>query len=524
MTSTSTPAPTSIADIRSISQIYKSGDLMLQNPAEAGIIFVSVILVSAFLEWALQRAANIENKYARMLVETMSQEVTIVGVLALLLMFGTSLIPAGAVDKKYILLFTWANMCMFFMAFFFVLTVLFLFAWSAHDTSQWRAFEEGKMDTEDEAKMSYRELLFKKAAEKYAEEVKSKFELTTGDVPYFELINMFNRKLLVRASNLSYRTWLWLSIIVIANLARAKATPFLRRGEETTFSNAIMFIGIIGWGTLFAFLIFFGMLQRRLRMYVNNLIQEKVPNGDFLIPLGGSKRAIEFIQIVIMSLNWYATLYVTGLGKETSELRGWRLAVIVIAFALPILTVATLLPWAVMSLTLLASLGSLTRADVDRIQRTVRGEAGGSDSDSDEDDDESDDGKTVQTKGATGTIASGSHHPSGIGQRRGSIGGRSSASNTSSRSQRLLARPPWLDADEDWDGNRTMPLGERRGNDRLQHLYYNNLDAETLGRALQSQLNANPTTYSGGAGDSPSPSRPKGNADRPGWADSDDDI
>ena len=60
-----------------------------------------------------------------------------------------------------------------------------------------------------------------------------------------------------------------------------------------------------------------------------------------------------------------------------------------------------------------------------------------------------------------------------------------STGSSRSNGSRHAQRPGWLEADDDWDGTRTCEYGEKQQNDRLNHLYFANMDTETLAKALK---------------------------------------
>ena len=425
LTEMTTPAPTELPTI------YRSGDLVLQNPQETCVIFVTVVLISAFLEFVLQRIGNVDNKYARILVNTMTQEVTIVGVLALFLMFTVSVIPRRFITPLYVTLFSWANISLFFMATFFVMIIIFQFVWARFDITRWKNYEEGRLDSEDDLRqIPYKNRIYKLLFEKYKVELDEKAGLSTAAVPFFEYTGKHLRKFLVRVSNLSYRTWLSLSFVVLANLLRTKLTPFIRRGQtESDFGNAMMFVGVIGFGNMFVFLLFFLFLQRRIFLYANDRLETKAPHT--LVPFGSPKRGMEFLQIMTMSFNWYLTLFITGNAKQISTMSDrWRLGVVYTLFVLPFAVFLLLLPWTFLSISFLHVLGNVSAKEAARIQATLKGEYGGDDSDDDEDDEEEE-----------GPVKATAAEVAGDGE------------------STAVLRPMWLDDDDDWDGQRTLPAG-----------------------------------------------------------------
>jgi hypothetical protein len=465
---TLTPAPST-----ELPTIYRSGDLVLQNPQETCIIFVAVILISALLEFSLQRISGIDNKYARTLVTTMSQEVTIIGVLALLLMFTVSVIPKRIITPLYVNLFSWANMSLFFMATFFVLNIVAQFFVAALSYRYWKSFEEGRMDSDEAERLGFFERRFKLCYTRYAIQLEKKAALSPSALPFYEYVSTTLRKQLVRASNLSYRTWLSLSVVVLANLLRTMLTPFVDKTEDSEFYNALMYVGVVGWGTFLVFGVFFGLLQYRLLKYaVGDL---KPPRGDprVYIPFGTPKRSVEFLQVIIMTINWYLTLFVTGNAKQIGSISTkWKVGVVYALFAIPLLSIIASLPWVFYSIAMLTTIGGMKTNEAQRMAKVLKGEADAS-SDMDSDEDE---GIAPQQK----RLASDKGSKMSALTRARSQSVTSGGSGGSAR-----ARPAWLEEDDDWDGYRTLVPGTRRMRavDR-DRTFYSVVNSERVRRML----------------------------------------
>lgn len=463
--------------------IYRSGDLVLQNPQETCIIFVSVILVSALLEFSLQRVSNIDNKYARTLVNTMSQEVTIIGVLALFLMFTVSVIPQRFITPLYVSLFSWANMSLFFMATFFVITVIAQFLWAMVDVRLWKTFEEGKLDNEEVASLGYRERVFRQCYDLYRLRLEQKASLAPTALPFYEYNATTLRRQLVRVGNLSYRTWLSLSVVVLANLLRTRLTPFTKIDDDFhRFMNALMYVLVVGWGAFAVFAGFVAVQQWRLTRYAAGTLKPVDGDASTLLPLGTPKRALEFLQIMIMTFNWYLTLFITGNAKYMAEIREkWQVALAYILFALPLLAFWAALPWAFYSVAMLTTIGRMRPGEATRLSRIYRGEAGdsGNDSGSDDDDDE------VPVRRRQ-TSDRGSRQSGGLAAGLVRARSQSMASGSSRVSGGPLVRPPWLEEDDEWDGVRTYVPGTRRIQEvEMDRAFYMNVNTDRVRRMLE---------------------------------------
>lgn len=452
-----TPAPPT-----ALPTIYRAGDLVLSNPQETCIIFVSVILISASLEFALQRISTVENKYAKLLVTTMSQEVTIIGVLALFLMFSISVVPKQLITQLYVTLFSWANLTLFFMALFFVLTVVVQFLWVAIDTRVWKAYEDGRIDSDEGGR--FREPLYKYCFEQYRIVLEQRARLSTSALPFYEYVATNARRQLVRFSNLSFRTWLSLSFVVLANLLRTKLTPFVSTSNDDKFKNLMLYVFVIGWGLMTVYLCYFTVLQYRLRKYCQGRIQTTDPTE--LLPFGTSKRGIEFLQIILMSFNWYVTLFVTGNAKEISGLQSSLASTVYVLFAIPVLVFHSTLSWTMYTIAMLVTVGRLKPAEAIKLKKRFKGEI---DAGSSSDDD---DGAPPPPPKKRPLFE------------RGSLGGVADADVASvSSTSTLNQRPLWLEDDDEWDGTRTFAQGERyaaESNVAIGRTFFNSVKPNTV--------------------------------------------
>jgi hypothetical protein len=496
--------------------IYRSGDLVLQNPQETCIIFVSVILISALLEYGLQRLQNVGNKYARILVNTMSQEVTIIGVLALFLMFSVSVIPKRYITPLFVSLFSWANMSLFFMAAFFILNVVYQFAFAAIDSRRWKTFEEGRLDSEELATLSYRERRYKQCYDLYRQRLDAKAGLSPSSLPFYEYINRTLHKQLVRVSNLSYRTWLSLSVVVLANLVRTMLTPWVTTDEADVFYNSLLFVLVVGWGILLVFLAFFGLQQWRLLQYARGQLEPVNGDARSLIPFGTPKRTLEFLQVIIMSFNWYLTLFVTGNAKEISKTSSsWRLGTIYTLFAVPLAVFVVVVPWTFYTNAMLATIGGIEHKEANRVSKALKGEA---------DEDSEDDAEDERSIAPTASKADRARQQSDKGSKRSR--GRSQSVGSHSTTSAMHARPAWLEEDDDWDGYRTAVPGARRTRAvQMDRTFYSSVDTGRLRRMLAAQSDV-PTLSRAEAQNGPTAAAEDDRPRRPGkpiWWESDDE-
>lgn len=506
-----TPAPTALPTI------YRAGDLLLDNPQQTGVIFVAVILFSAFLEYFLQWVTNLENRYARVLVNTMSQEVTIVGVLALFLMFSISVIPRALMKPLYVQLFNWANISLFFLAVIFVFVVVVQFGWASLETRYiWKAFEEGTLETEETNKLKYPHRIFKQIHELYRQELLAKSGLPTGAVPFNEYTALIWRRSLVRLSNLSFRTWFFLSFVILLNLVRIMFIPWANglSGNDLAFFNQLTLMAIIGWGMFLSYVFFFLLLQSRIaRVATGRIVLNKDEHGYNLIPCGTLKRAVEYIQILVFSYSWYIVLFITGGYRQIADLTlAWQKAVLLVMFFLPMIVFLVTLPWCIHCMCMLHIIGNVNSKIILGIFRRIRGE--GEEDDDEDDDDAEDDDEAEQAianiarqmkHGAAassdkGSARGGDRKPRAMKQQGSDKKSDGASSGSGGLKAGMLAdtkdqddpnkqeRPAWAEDDDDWDGSVTLSYGQRRNQVEKQKagaLFVNNADSDRIRKELR---------------------------------------
>lgn len=500
-----------LIDVRSLAQIVKSGDLLLDNPAETCIIFVSVIIVSAGLEYLLQVVTKFENKYIRLMVSTMTKELTIIGVLALVLMLASSLMPAGEQQERYSILFTWANMNLFFMACFFVFVVVAQFLWAAYEQPKWRAFEEGQVDAEegiDEGENLWlRERTYKAVFDRYSEELILTYTLRPADCGLYEIVQVLTRRLLVNMSDLSWPVWLSLIPVIALNGVRAYFTPLEESDANYIFFNGMTYIAATGYFTMFVFLLFLWVLWGRLQSIL--LLQVKRSTvGAWHVPFGNPKRCIKLLQAVVMSLNWYVSLFATGMGRDIlTKANQWQAAVMMILFFLPLFVVHLLLPWCINILAFMSVLGSVQvhQRLIEKVIRRHHGEDDAEDEDDDIDSEEEEKlrkaiekqaevNKEMAARRASASIKRNPYakRPSSLPQAKALMVPPAPITDADESQQQTLQveakqRPAWMDEDDEWEADNT-PAGtakiKARDSRRTDPLFFEHMDNEDLRDAV----------------------------------------
>eukprot|EP00760_Papus_ankaliazontas_P033416 PhM_4_TR6327/c0_g1_i4/m.10489 len=384
-----------------LKDVYTSGDTVLANPVETCSIFVFVIILSAAIELALHKIEHVNNKYFHAIAEALLEEVLIVGTLALFLLFGSSLV---SLPDRWVTIFNWAHISLFFMAVFFCLIITGMILSISISNKRWRRFEEVRLDTD--AKLSHHEFRYKDAAERFHATLKYLRIQYPADVTFYaDYAARMQRQNVVEITDLSWRSWAGLTIIVIVNALRSKLvspTSDTIKAEDLTTGqyawSVLSYILLCGYGTLFIFF----LLSRQLEGAMKRYLTEKTKHPEPTLPsdprtredlveeledptkelLWGSRDlTLNMIQVLIMFFEWYLSVFCLGMVEGTarhlsaSKTFAGCSALIIIFALLPPVIFMRMLPWAMFCLTTLTSLGSkLELAIVDHTIRKAKNE------------------------------------------------------------------------------------------------------------------------------------------------------
>lgn len=526
---------------QTIDRLYTSGDLLLNNPVQWCVILVSVILASATIQYLMHfLKQNITSKYAKHMNQTTQQEITVVGVVATCLMLATSFLPVDDNQPVYAGLFSWTTMLIFFSAFLYVLEIICQYYICNADMLRWRQYEERRLDSDDVDRLVLRERHYRLAFDRFAEELKIAFQITTRECPLHENAMVFHKRFLARMTDFSYRCWLSLSIVVLCNFGRTYFSPYETPLDDyENFMNALVFMGCTGWFVLVVFGVYTFILFRCMSDLVNKRLKRSTVGAE-IVPFWDPIRATEFLQCVYLSLNYFMTVFVLGIANTING--SGYIAATAFLFALPIIIVMLATPWVLWSLSIMSVLGSVrkNRPIIQNIVREARGQQNDKSDDEDEysdlDEDDRPQGDAVLDRMA----AKRGMRPKSLRSSRPLI----SEAETEAH-ERSIHRPLWVDDDEAWDGKAVRLLNvaaDAEGhatNDvvdaNTDFLYYNNVDGDDFDRVAMklapelvagrdlafgnnSSLHGTQPRASAGARSS------DGGKGRPSWAESDEEF
>jgi hypothetical protein len=370
--------------------LYTNGDVILQNPIESSSIFLIVVVVCGSIEYLFTLAEQVDSKFFRQMFETMSEEVLVVGVLSLMLTFGSSLI--NNLPEQWAVMFDWAHICLLFMGIMLVVLLCVVSARVFSGNQRWSKFEATRM-TLTAASHSTSEKRYRAAAEKFTTALRA--HDIHGDVSLAAYLLKSEKKILISLGNLTWKSWLALSTIVVFNALRTKLIPQSPSATELNnvlddtgnLINIASFVLVCGYGTLGLYLEIDRRLKLRFQQYVllsaggaaNDEGRANAAGDDAAAPLVLRKvdlddpqsfllwqslgNTVSMIQAVLMFLVWYASVFCLSM-MYRSFLYDFGLTLLILCLAAaPVVVFVVMVPWTLTIVAILSSLGSSLRED-----------------------------------------------------------------------------------------------------------------------------------------------------------------
>jgi len=358
--------------------LYTSGDVILQNPIESSAIFLIVVVVCGSIEYLFTLADEVDSKFFRQMFETISEEVLVVGVLSLMLTFGSSLI--SNLPEQWSVMFDWAHICLLFMGVMFVTLLCAITLNVLSGNKKWAKFENSRISLSPEMQAA-REQKFRLSFEKFQIAVKAHgFRV---DVNFSRYLLKAEKANLVTLGNLSWKSWLALSTIVVLNALRTKLIPQHPSPTEQnellnstdSLINIATYVLLAGYGTMGLFLWIHFTLQLRFRQYLmlaTTKAGDKEDGTDLDAPLNkmdlddpqsflmwqSLSSTLSMLQAVLMFLVWYSSVFFLNMMYRSFKQNiAVTLMIICVAFA-PLVVFIVMVPWTLTTVAVLSSLGT----------------------------------------------------------------------------------------------------------------------------------------------------------------------
>eukprot|EP00760_Papus_ankaliazontas_P023064 PhM_4_TR19139/c0_g1_i2/m.14799 len=370
-----------------IGAVMTSGDTVILNPFESGLIFTVVTIVAAVLELMFDKANDIENKYFHVMFEAMSEEMVIVGVLALAIKFAMGVI--SLLPSRYLVIFEWAHMCLFFMAITFFTIIFLVLTVTRFSNQRWAKFEAERMDEDDDG-LQGREQSYKISYYKFLTTMEAYGYTAEYGVKFHTYLLKMERRNLVSLTDLTWKSWLSLSTLVMLNAFRTRLTP--TQGEDPTTGlpqlnerdrlfNYSSYIVCCGYGTLVVYLVIHAVLQHRLAQFLNARIdtnmdstvtkgghmanlQQRLVNKDDLedpqsyLPWQSKESTLELLQLVIMFFEWYLSVFMLSFTWAIFKFVPSYAVPLIVAAIVPFVIFLFFFPWTLTTVTIMSSLGA----------------------------------------------------------------------------------------------------------------------------------------------------------------------
>ena len=361
----------------SFNSVYTSGDVILEHPIESSTIMLFVIGVSASLEYLLDTAGEVENKYFRVMFEALSEEITVVGLLSLILSFSESIL--ADLPPRWLDIFNWAHMCLFFMAICLILIVGVLLVTVVSHGKKWMDFEVTRIHQAKGRKNYFKgkENQFYNAHCKFFEcvTIAGYTEEQKEKILFSDYLLKAERACLVELTDLSWRSWMALTTMIIINALRTKFIPIKVYNELGEFSleqnerliNFSTYVGFCGFLPLIGFLMINHRLNLRLEQYLaydplqkgaapTNLRELYDPKA-FLF-WQSTEGTLTVLQIFIMFFEWYISVFCLSMLYEAmTKFDVFYRLLIILAF-MPLVVFMYMMPWMLTVVALLSHLGS----------------------------------------------------------------------------------------------------------------------------------------------------------------------
>lgn len=373
------------------SSLYSSGDVILQNPIESSAIFLVVAVMCASIEYLFSLASEVESKFFRSMFEALSEEILVFGVLSLLLTFGSSLI--SQLPEQWAVMFQWAHICLLFMGIMLVTLLGFLSLAVFSANRKWSSFEATKLHLPSES-LNPSERKYRQACEKFRLAL-AMFGYEKNAIAFGPYLLKAEKQNLVALANLTWKSWLALSTLVVLNALRAKvmvlASDFSDPkepgllNEQGNLINVAAFVLLCGYAPLALFVRIHRVMQRGLRQFLMLVSGSGRLGGDVVGGAGGVvgsepllhkldkldledpqtfllwqslTSSIAVVQALLMFFVWYTSVFFLNMIYSTLEFNVGLTVLYIVGALVPPVAFVVLAPWTLTAIAILSSLGT----------------------------------------------------------------------------------------------------------------------------------------------------------------------
>lgn len=375
------------------SSLYSSGHIVIANPIESSSIFLVVVLLCACMEYLFTLAGEVKSKFFQQMFETVSEEILVVGVLSLLLSFGSS-IP-GSIPESWCVMIQWTHVCLLFMGMFLVLSLSLMVFVTFTRSESHKKFEINKI-TAKSFELNDAEVRYKLAFQHFRL-CCVVFGITEDlDVVYFSDYVLKTQKVqLIQLADLTWRSWLALVVMVVVNACRTRIPALVSGlGDHTNTVDIATYIALLGFLPMGALLWLNRMLRSRFDQFIERRgvtasVDRESANHleDQLLTLDGAGVELQehrsrfrpsdledprsyllwqtpastmaIVQIMFLAIVWYGAVFCLNMLYITFVLPSIYLTLIfIVAAFVPVIVMIVFLPPTLFLVALLSSLGS----------------------------------------------------------------------------------------------------------------------------------------------------------------------
>lgn len=388
-----TPAPpgSTAAPVDDFRSIYSNGDLILVNPQQSTVIFLSVIVSSTLLEWAIEVMGGHPNKYIRIIFFAVKEEATCIAFTEMVLLFVAF---SFDLSRQWRVVIQWVVMCLLFLVFAFTIMVTVVVMLLRVQARRWRTFEWAKIEAD--ATHDTHEQIFKLSRAYFLHKVMQKLSdcgVRTTEIPlvaFSAFIGRVERRLIPGVLDFTLRTWAGLGLVIVLNGARSVTAASVT--SRSTLVQILTFVFIIGYGILVAYAAVHLLLTRRLRQFMLTFAVQ-LERGETEIKSSSQSTAkvakntqqclyfrspgatFELIKVLMLSMVWYVAVLIMAYVYVSFSEVGWYALLIYAAAAVPPVVMTYKLPWTLNVVTICVALGddmeNRTGEDVSRFLASV---------------------------------------------------------------------------------------------------------------------------------------------------------
>jgi hypothetical protein len=364
--------------------LYKNGSLLTLNPIESSSMFLFVVIMCAACEYLFSQAEAIDSKFFHSLLDSISEEFLVIGVMSLALtLFGTFVEFTGTWNTMV----EWSQVCLLFMMIFFVLVIISLAASTFRSNKAWQKVEELRSHLQI-VDLAGNELYFRQATMDFETSCEV-FGFKRGAIPFSRYLLKIEKANLSLLADMSWRTWVALSIVLVANVLRTRVISGVEN-PHPGFVNPVQpgsFIAVIGFGTFGLFIFSHRVMAKRLTQYLERRMVAEASLQPAAVPWGERRAAtvadlddprsfllwrsldntVAIFQCVILFFVWYLAVFVLNILHLVVNAKSSAISAgLFVAAMVPIVAFLAIFPSTLTMMAMLSSLGTAT--DVERLK------------------------------------------------------------------------------------------------------------------------------------------------------------